>query len=580
MTQAYAEFWDNIKFTRGWAVPFVPLSEVTELLEAAAECVVWIRCHLDHFNHGMKFRLQTGAAHEYLWTLHSHPWEFPEQFVRDLVHATFKDGSGYVEGLTEEVIDRFLTHIKEARGSQCAELVQTADDLRAQIDEALTRVQQQWALYSHAGVGDNVTMKHVGMLHTLVFRLEGMSKTLDKLAARKTLELKRTTSSDVGSYCATESSNQNNQSNPMEITEERQEPDLIVSQSKDLSSDNTANNDNAGHNDNTAEEHDEQKEQEKQGLLKITKVAEHVATIAPDFNEFKETASKLTINDLLQSVGGSAQAGAQEVEKLRKRCLFLSEALLKDMMELDKAMGGDKVRAERKKTITMIQNLIDQADELKTKIKNIESDLKPVLQEEEKRARAAEVREKEEEEKRQKEEQTRLEAEKKAGEDREKTLHNATTKKQAWSHLRLTPRFEVQEGQKAYVVAAFIPGMSLEDYDIKLKQHQGQHIVSIEGVRVPSDKDVQDLESALQAKGYKPTLELLLKMGSGRYGRFSETYRLPADVDQDNIKAEYKNGAFTLTMPKRVAQPRHDRHPFGGIGGRGGGFFGDNDIFW
>ena len=85
-----------------------PSIKVKSLLERAAEIVVRIRSVLDKDDPSFKMRMVDGAAREYLWTVKTKPSECPEKFVRDLVHATFKDGRGYVEGLSKEKIDKFI----------------------------------------------------------------------------------------------------------------------------------------------------------------------------------------------------------------------------------------------------------------------------------------------------------------------------------------------------------------------------------------------------------------------------------------------------------------------------------------
>ncbi len=79
-------------------------------MERAAEVVVRIRSALDKIDPTFKMRMVDGAAREYMWTVKK-PTECPEKFVRDLVRATFKDGKGYVEGLSAEKIDDFIKYV-------------------------------------------------------------------------------------------------------------------------------------------------------------------------------------------------------------------------------------------------------------------------------------------------------------------------------------------------------------------------------------------------------------------------------------------------------------------------------------
>lgn len=51
-----------------------------------------------------------GSGREYLWTVCENPdiLENPLNFVVGLVHATFQDGVGYVEGLSKDKVDNYI----------------------------------------------------------------------------------------------------------------------------------------------------------------------------------------------------------------------------------------------------------------------------------------------------------------------------------------------------------------------------------------------------------------------------------------------------------------------------------------
>jgi HSP20 family protein len=38
------------------------------------------------------------------------------------------------------------------------------------------------------------------------------------------------------------------------------------------------------------------------------------------------------------------------------------------------------------------------------------------------------------------------------------------------------------------------------------------------------------------------------------YGPFHRTFELPASVDAEKVKAEFKRGILTVTMPKRASE--------------------------
>merc|ERR1711953_1304907 len=44
-----------------------------------------------------------------------------------------------------------------------------------------------------------------------------------------------------------------------------------------------------------------------------------------------------------------------------------------------------------------------------------------------------------------------------------------------------------------------------------------------------------------------------LELGQGEFGRFSEAFRVPQDVDVDGIDACYKDGVLQVVLPKRIS---------------------------
>eukprot|EP01124_Arcella_intermedia_P034985 TRINITY_DN8803_c0_g3_i1.p1 TRINITY_DN8803_c0_g3~~TRINITY_DN8803_c0_g3_i1.p1 ORF type:complete len:389 (-),score=121.06 TRINITY_DN8803_c0_g3_i1:59-1225(-) len=112
---AYSAFWDNIKFKRGWEKPLFSKEEVDHLLEEAADIVVEIRNGLDQKDPSFKLRMLEGNGREFLWSVQEHPRSNPSNFVRGLIHATFQDANGYVEGLTKEAVEAHINHILQKK---------------------------------------------------------------------------------------------------------------------------------------------------------------------------------------------------------------------------------------------------------------------------------------------------------------------------------------------------------------------------------------------------------------------------------------------------------------------------------
>ena len=96
------------------------------------------------------------------------------------------------------------------------------------------------------------------------------------------------------------------------------------------------------------------------------------------------------------------------------------------------------------------------------------------------------------------------------------------------------PAVDMSEDQKQIVVHAEIPGMDIKDIDISLNGR----ILTVQGER-KQEREEKD-------KNYH-------RIGR-KYGSFSRSFELPADVDGDKVKAIYKDGVLTLNLPKTKEQ--------------------------
>lgn len=101
-----------------------------------------------------------------------------------------------------------------------------------------------------------------------------------------------------------------------------------------------------------------------------------------------------------------------------------------------------------------------------------------------------------------------------------------------------TPALDVYEDKDNYTVKAELPGMKKEDIEVSL--HEGS--LSISGERKSESKH-EDAE-VYRAERF--------------FGRFQRTVSLPSAVAADKVKAAYKDGLLTITLPKtEEAKPKH-----------------------
>jgi HSP20 family protein len=94
-------------------------------------------------------------------------------------------------------------------------------------------------------------------------------------------------------------------------------------------------------------------------------------------------------------------------------------------------------------------------------------------------------------------------------------------------------KIDVKEDEKGYTVKADVPGVKKEDISVDIDDDQ----VSI---RAEAKQEKEE------KKGEK------VVYSERAYGMASRSFTLPAPVDAQAARAEYKDGVLTLTLPKKA----------------------------
>ena len=92
------------------------------------------------------------------------------------------------------------------------------------------------------------------------------------------------------------------------------------------------------------------------------------------------------------------------------------------------------------------------------------------------------------------------------------------------------PHLDVRESEDGFRVAVELPGVEQKDIEVTLEDG----VLTIKGER----KDERDEEEA----GSRHVESLR--------GSFRRSLRVPEEVDQEAVKASYRNGVLELTLPK------------------------------
>jgi HSP20 family protein len=93
-----------------------------------------------------------------------------------------------------------------------------------------------------------------------------------------------------------------------------------------------------------------------------------------------------------------------------------------------------------------------------------------------------------------------------------------------------SPSVDVVENEKDIRISAELPGMEEKDIEVSL----GKDSLTIRGEKKEEKED--------KGKGY-------YRMERS-YGSFSRVIALPSEIDQDKVKATFKKGVLTVTLPK------------------------------
>jgi HSP20 family protein len=92
------------------------------------------------------------------------------------------------------------------------------------------------------------------------------------------------------------------------------------------------------------------------------------------------------------------------------------------------------------------------------------------------------------------------------------------------------PRLDLSETKDALTIKAELPGLEAKDLDVSLSGD----LLTIKGEKKQEKEEKDETRHVVER----------------RYGAFMRVMRLPAAVAGDKIKANFKNGVLTVTLPK------------------------------
>ncbi len=96
------------------------------------------------------------------------------------------------------------------------------------------------------------------------------------------------------------------------------------------------------------------------------------------------------------------------------------------------------------------------------------------------------------------------------------------------------PTVDIYDNDENFVITAELPGIDKKDITIDVKDG----VLTLKGIR-SSDNEVKE------EKYYRR---------ERTFGKFERTFRLPLDIDPEEISANYKDGVLKIDIPKPEEQ--------------------------
>ncbi len=105
-----------------------------------------------------------------------------------------------------------------------------------------------------------------------------------------------------------------------------------------------------------------------------------------------------------------------------------------------------------------------------------------------------------------------------------------------------SPRVDIRETEGEILIAAELPGLDEKDLVVSLEEG----VLTVKGERKHESEDGDEEKGRRHVESVR--------------GRFHRAFRLPEEVDAASVKAAYKNGILSVTLPKLPQEKPEVRH--------------------
>jgi len=302
-----------------------------------------------------------------------------------------------------------------------------------------------------------------------------------------------------------------------------------------------------------------------------------------------------TVSELSECTGRALEGGAADavheasslVDKARKQARGFNEDLVEDMLVLDGLSGlASEDRSGRKSLITSIEAVLDQLEVASGRLRGLKRRLDTELAASSKcddgegdapEAHPAKQAAATQEPPLQPPSPSACWASEAASRLRSPRptlpLLLPLPTSELWRLVELPLNWRSHELAGSYELSAFVPALADDDFRVDLGERGST--LTLSGLCAPSAQQAEKMRAELSAlllqeadrspqmrQHLSSCLEDIARrgyadMGRGKFGSFSQSFRLPGDVDVARLHASCREGVLRVTLPKTASREAH-----------------------
>ena len=121
-----------------------------------------------------------------------------------------------------------------------------------------------------------------------------------------------------------------------------------------------------------------------------------------------------------------------------------------------------------------------------------------------------------------------------------------------------TPAINIKETEKDYWIEVAAPGMSKEDFDVRINEKDFL-IISLQKREKKEKKEPKEVCKESE-EGKECKIEERYLRREFAFSKFQQAMSVPDNVDIDHIEARVKNGVLKIRLPKRADEELQKAH--------------------